>query len=75
VDDAIEAELIAAHLATFGRDRAAWIDVYATVRSADESVDVASALAAAEAAWERHRWAHPAVVARLEELLGPLDGD
>ena len=74
--DSLESELIAAHLAPFRDDEAAWIDAYVTARSTlDRQLDAASATLAARLAWSSHGWAHPAVVARLEGLFGPLSSD
>jgi hypothetical protein len=74
--DSIEADLLAAHLVPFARERGAWTDAYITARSrvdphaAPERVERAAA-----SAWRSHGWAHPAVVAYLEHALGSLDDD
>lgn len=76
MNDAIEADLRAAHLLRFARDEASWTDAYVTAMSrADPTVAPGRAAMAARAAWQSHGWAHPAVVAHLEHTLGPLDGD
>jgi hypothetical protein len=74
--DSIEADLLAAHLAPFARDQAAWTDAYVTAMSrADPAAEPARVAEAAHAAWQSHGWAHPAVVAHLEHALGPLGDD
>jgi len=74
MQDSIEADLLAAHLVPFARERAAWIDAYITATSrADPTASVERAERAAAAAWQSHGWAHPTVVAHLEHTLGPLD--
>ena len=74
--DAIEAELLAARDAAFERSEAAWVDRYAGARARlAPALEPARVVAAARAAWARHGWAHPAVVAHLEHELGSLDGD
>jgi hypothetical protein len=74
MQDSIEADLLAAHLVPFARERAAWIDAYITAMSrADPTASVERVERAAAAAWHSHGWAHPAVVAHLEHALGPLD--
>jgi hypothetical protein len=76
MQDSIESELIAAHLAPFAKDEGAWIDAYVAARSrAEPTLDAAAADRAARKAWQSHGWAHPAVVARLEHLLGALGPD
>jgi hypothetical protein len=76
MQDSIEADLLAAHLAPFARDQAAWTDAYVTATShADPAAEPGRVEQAARAAWLSHGWAHPAVVAHLEHTLGPLDAD
>jgi len=76
MQDSIEADLLAAHLAPFARDEAAWTDAYVTAMSrADPTAELGRVEQAARAAWQSHGWAHPAVVAHLEHTLGPLDDD
>jgi hypothetical protein len=75
MNDAIEAELLAARLgAGVARDEPAWVDRYVGARARlDPALAPERALAAARRAWHAHGWAHPAVVACLEHELGPLD--
>jgi hypothetical protein len=74
MQDSIEADLLAAHLLPFARDRAAWTDAYITAMSrADPMAVLQRVEQAAAAAWVSYGWAHPAVVAHLEHTLGPLD--
>lgn len=76
MDESIEADLLAAHMAPFARDEAAWTDAYVTSRSRlDSAADPQCVESAALAAWRTHGWAHPAVVAHLEHALGPLLAD
>jgi hypothetical protein len=77
MNDAIEAELLAARLVTpAARDEPTWIDRYVGARARlDPALAPERAVAAARLAWRAHGWAHPAVVARLEHELGPLDDD
>jgi hypothetical protein len=76
MNDSIEADLRAAHLAPFARDKASWTDAYVTSRSClDSEADPQRVESAALAAWRTHGWAHPAVVAHLEHALGPLAAD
>ena len=74
MQDSIEADLLAAHMAPFARDQASWTDAYITSLSRlDPHAEPQSAVRAACAAWQSYGWAHPAVVAHLEHALGPLD--
>jgi len=76
MQDSIEADLLAAHLLPFVRERAAWTDAYITAMShADPTAVPQQVERAASAAWVSYGWAHPAVVAHLEQALGPLDDD
>ena len=76
MQDSIEADLLAAHLLPFVRERAAWTDAYITAMSrADPTAVPQRVERAASAAWDSYGWAHPAVVAHLEHALGPLDDD
>jgi hypothetical protein len=76
MNDSIEADLLAAHLAPFARDQASWTDAYVTSMSRlDSGADPQRVEAAALAAWRTHGWVHPAVVAHLEQALGPLAAD
>ena len=76
MQDSIEADLLAAHLVPFARERGAWTDAYITARShADPEALPERVARAASAAWRTHGWAHPAVVAHLEHTLGALDDD
>jgi len=73
MQDSIEADLLAAHMLPFARDEAAWTDAYITSLSRlDSQAEPARVARAAQAAWPRLGWAHPAVVAHLEHTLGPL---
>ena len=76
MQDSIEADLLAAHLVPFARERGAWTDAYITARSrVDPEAAPEGVERAASAAWRSHGWAHPAVVAHLEHMLGSLDAD
>jgi hypothetical protein len=73
MDESLEADLIAAHRAPFDGGHAAWVDVYVTSASRlQPSAEPARVAAAADRAWRTHSWAHPAIVAHLEQQLGPL---
>jgi hypothetical protein len=73
MNDSIEADLLAASLAPFVDDEAAWIDRYVSARARlDPGLEPARVVEAARLAWDTHGWAHPAAVAHLEHELGPL---
>lgn len=74
--DSIEADLVAACRAPFAREKEPWIRAYGEVMARlDPAAGPGRVAAAADQAWRTHGWAHPAVVAQLEHLLGPLDQD
>ena len=76
MQDSIEADLRAAHLLPFVRERAAWTDAYITATSrADPTAVPERVERSASAAWLSYGWAHPVVVAHLEHALGLLDDD
>lgn len=76
MQDSIEADLRAAHLLPFARERAGWSDAYITAMSHLDPTAVPETVEqAAAAAWGSHGWAHPAVVAHLQHALGTLDDD
>jgi hypothetical protein len=73
MDESLEADLIVAHRVPFDRGRAAWIDAYVTSASRlQAAAEPARVAAAADRAWCTHSWAHPAIVAHLEQQWGPL---
>ncbi len=74
--DSIEADLLAAHLMPFAKERCAWTDAYMSAMARIDPTALPERLEqAADAAWRSHGWAHPAVVAHLEHALGSLDAD
>ena len=74
MQDAIEAELLAARVLPAVADEAAWVDRYIGARSRlDARAEPGPINAAARAAWRSHGWADAAVVAHLEHELGPLE--
>lgn len=76
MQDSIEADLLAAHLAAFHPGPAAWVDAYVIAMSRLEpGADPQRVASAAQAAWRSHGWAHPVVVAHLEHDMGPLGDD
>ena len=71
--DSIEADLVAACRLPFVREEEPWIRAYsAAAARLDPQAEPGRVVGAAIAAWQTHGWAHPAVVAQLEHLLGPL---